>query len=334
MDIRLLTSPADLKTYDQWVRNHSQGSLWQSLERKRYVEACGKQTRVYGVFNGQDLAASALVVIDRTSAGFSTWDIPRGPLGPLIENGELRMENYVEDLLRRIVEDAKQDRCLSLFFSSSQPLPILHSPFSILNSSRHIHADATRIIDLIQPEETILAQMHQKGRYNIKVAQKNGVSVTRSNDIDAFYNLLQTTGERDRFVINSKSHYERFLKNLEGSFLLLALYEGKPVAGLIGVLWEKTGIYYYGASDYEHRALMAPYLLQWEAMTYCKQQGCTHYDLLGIAPPDAPADHPWQGISGFKEKFGGMVVTYPPEQQIVLRPMMNGLLQMKRKLIG
>ena len=114
----------------------------------------------------------------------------------------------------------------------------------------------------------------------------------------------------------------------------MAYQREKPIAGLIGVIWEKTGIYYYGASSYEHRALMAPYLLQWEAMKYCKAQGCTQYDLLGIAPPDAGTDHPWQGISGFKEKFGGKVVMYPPEQMMVLRPVMQKLLTLKRKLLG
>jgi lipid II:glycine glycyltransferase (peptidoglycan interpeptide bridge formation enzyme) len=94
------------------------------------------------------------------------------------------------------------------------------------------------------------------------------------------------------------------------------------------------GYYYYGASSYTHRALMAPYALQWAAMRYYKARGCATYDLLGIAPPDAPPDHPWQGISAFKEKFGGEVVMYPPEQEIVLRPIANWMLQWKRRILG
>jgi lipid II:glycine glycyltransferase (peptidoglycan interpeptide bridge formation enzyme) len=102
----------------------------------------------------------------------------------------------------------------------------------------------------------------------------------------------------------------------------------------MGVIWGNTGIYYYGASDYEHRALMAPYLLQWKAMKQCKEAGCTRYDLLGIAPPDAPEDHPWQGISRFKEKFGGEIITYPPERQIILRKLAHAGLRLKRKVMG
>ena len=107
----------------------------------------------------------------------------------------------------------------------------------------------------------------------------------------------------------------------------------KPIAGLLGVRWEWKGIYYYGASDRAHRALMAPYALQWAAIKLCKEQGCTAYDLFGIAPPDQP-HHPWAGISDFKEKFGGTVILYPSEQQIVLRPWKHRIVKMKRKILG
>jgi lipid II:glycine glycyltransferase (peptidoglycan interpeptide bridge formation enzyme) len=65
-----------------------------------------------------------------------------------------------------------------------------------------------------------------------------------------------------------------------------------------------------------------------------KAKGCTEYDLLGIAPENANPDHPWTGISSFKEKFGGEVVTYPKEKMIVLKPMMYHLLRMKRAILG
>lgn len=328
MTVKILSTAADFALYDAWIKKHPQGNLWQSVEWKMYQEKLGRETRVYVNDENGQIRASALVVIDKTSFGFSVWDIPRGPLG--IDNEKLIIDN----LLQTIKADAAQNKCLSIYFSPQTP--ILHSQLSIINSPRHEQPEATRILDLDLSEEELLAQMHQKGRYNIKVAQKNQVRVERSTDIDGYYALAQKTGGRDGFGIPSKRQLYAFLEHLPGSFLLLANTEGtdSPIAGLIGVMWGETGIYYYGASDYEHRALMAPYLLQWEAMKLCKQTGCTRYDLLGIAPPDAGPNHPWQGISGFKEKFGGAVITYPREQQVVLRPIMQTLLTMKRKIIG
>ncbi len=328
MDIRLLTSAEDLAMYDQWVKSHPQGSLWQSIEWKAYQESLGREVRVYADVRSpmSDISASALVVIDKTVGGLRTWDCPRGPL---MQNSEFRIQNFLET----IIKDAKKNKCLSFYFSPLKNI-ILNSQFLILNSSRHEQPEATRMLDLTLNDEQLLAQMHQKGRYNMKVAQKNGVLVEQSNDIDAYYALAKRTGDRDGFGIPSKRQLKAFLDHIPGSFLLLAHKDQHIIAGLIGVTWNGTGIYYYGASDYEHRSLMAPYLLQWEAIQLCKKAGCKKYDLLGIAPNDSPANHPWAGISSFKEKFGGTVISYPPEQEITLRPMMKKLLSLKRKLIG
>lgn len=321
MEIRLLT-PADLATYDLWVKSHAQGTLWQSLEWKQYQEALGRETRLYGAIESQNLASAALVVIDRTAFGLCTWDIPRGPIGLQVSAVSC------QELLKKIVSDAKKDKCLSLYLS---PLEKLQANSQKLKASpRHEQPEATRILDLTKTHEEVLGQMHQKGRYNIKVAEKHGVQVERSEDIDAFYALMEKTSARDRFGKHSKKHYEAMLHHLPGSFLMIAVHDKKPVAGLIGVLWNRQGMYYYGASSYEDRALMAPYALQWAAIQYCKASGCHTYDLLGVAPPSAESDHPWSGISDFKAKFGGRLIEYPPEKEIVLKPVSKMLLRMKR----
>jgi peptidoglycan pentaglycine glycine transferase (the first glycine) len=344
MEIRQLTSGQDLTIYDQWVKTHPYGTLWQSLEWKGYQEALGRETRIYAAVEGSQIVATALIIIDRTSFGLSTWDIPRGPLG---ETPEL--------LLKTILRDAKKDRCLSLYLSPIEPLKIKSR--KLKTSSRHEQPEATRVLDLTLNYEDILSQMLPKGRYNIKVAAKNGVFVTQSTDTELYVKLAKKTAARDRFTTASSHQYEKFLGNLPGSFLLLAYNGDQVIAGLIGVKWNGTGIYYYGASDYEHRAMMAPYALQAEAINICRNSGCTRYDLLGVAPPvkrderremrdennsdsrvsslvSHDPSHPWAGISSFKEKFGGELITYPPEKQITLRRVAKGMLKVKRKLFG
>ncbi len=359
MQIRILTSETDLSRYSDWVLTHPQGNLWQSVERKKYVEACGKKAHIYVAEEESQIVASALVVIDRTIGGYTTWEIPRGPLWKS-DQWLVGSDQLVSVLIEKIINGAKEGKCMSLYLSPTTKLPASH--YSLATSPRRIHAQATRIVDLRKSEEQILAGMHPKGRYNIGVARKHGVEVVRGtvDDIDAFYSILIQTGVRDRFHISQKSHYARFLTALEGSFLLLAKHEGRAIAGLIGVVWPSssppphllsssspallhcggegghthTGIYYYGASSYEHRHLMAPYLLQWEAMRHCKAEGCTRYDLLGISPEGSSFSDPWMGITEFKSKFGGEVVSYPQEQMIVLRPIVKRMLEWKRRVIG
>jgi lipid II:glycine glycyltransferase (peptidoglycan interpeptide bridge formation enzyme) len=104
--IQRLTSQEDLQSYDAWVQSHPRGSLWQSPEWKRYQEALGREVRIYALLEGTQILASALVIIDWTVFGYSTWDIPRGPIG------ERR-----EGLLMTIMNEAKREHCLSLYLS-------------------------------------------------------------------------------------------------------------------------------------------------------------------------------------------------------------------------
>lgn len=334
MDIRLLTTPAELASADAWVKQCELGKLWQAGEWKKYQESLGKKVRIYACFSDNSMIdAIAQVIIDTTAFGLSTWEIPRGPVFAGSD------ERVVGSLLAKIIEDAKKEQCICLYFSPIHSLPAIRYPLSI--SPRHIQPQATRIIDITKSEEEILAGMHPKGRYNITLAKKHGVvveacgaHVSPEQNIDAFYALLQGTGGRDGFVVSQKSHYTRFLSDLTGSFLLLAKHEDRPIAGLLGVEWNGTAVYYYGASSYAHRSLMAPYLLQWEAIRRSKGHGCHTYDLLGISPDKAPPNDPWWGITDFKRKFGGTVVTYPQEQMMVLRPVMKAALDWKRKIVG
>jgi len=188
-------------------------------------------------------------------------------------------------------------------------------------------------VDLTVSEEELLARMKPKGRYNIKVGQKHGIAVRESDDIDAFIALHAGTAKRDNFITPLSESYRHILRNLEGSFLLFAYIPEKtdPIAGLLGVIWENEAIYYYGASDHAHRAIMAPYVLQWETLRFCKRKGAISYDLFGVTPNNT-SHHPWAGVTAFKEKFGGQYVEFPPERMLVFKPAMHHLLNLKRKI--
>ena len=320
MNIHQIQNQSELQKYNQWIKSHAEGNLWQSVEQKKYLEELGKEVRIYIGENNKKMMCSALVMIDRTSFGLSTWEIPRGPIG----EGK-------EELLEKIVEDAKQDACMAVYLSPLHEMQ--HVTCGMQNSQRFVHCEATLVLDLTQSEADILAQMKQKGRYNIKVAEKHGVEVQESRDIDAYYVLAKQTGERDAYTIVSKKKYAAFLQSIPGAFLLLAYQKKEPIAGLLGVLWNKKAVYYYGASNHAYRASMAPYALQWAAIQKAKASGCTTYDLLGIAPEEA-VHHAWAGITSFKEKFGGKRLRYPPEQIIVLRPYVQWLLTMKRRILS
>ena len=194
----------------------------------------------------------------------------------------------------------------------------------------HYQPEETLVLDLSLSEEDILKQMKPKGRYNIKLAREKGVEVRQSTDVKIFCDLLNETTVRDKFHSHPCSYYEKFLGSLPAK-LFVAYFEEKPIAALIATFYKNTATYYFGASSDEHRNIMAPYLLQWEVIRHARAKGCQYYDFLGIAPSDS-RNHPWQGVTQFKKKFGGTIVKYPCAREYVFRPILYYALVLLKKI--
>ncbi|NJP03840.1 peptidoglycan bridge formation glycyltransferase FemA/FemB family protein, partial [Candidatus Gracilibacteria bacterium] len=206
----------------------------------------------------------------------------------------------------------------------------------------------TLMLDLTKTDETLLAEMKRKGRYNITLSQKKGVTFShitgkefseksateQAELINEFWRLNTETTSRDGFSGHQKEYYEHFLTQLpDYAVLFFAEYEGKKIATAISTFCGDKAIYYFGAStsDPEYRNLMAPYGLQWEMIQFAKSKHCKTYDFLGIAPENEPK-HAYAGISEFKWKFGGYRATYAPGSEIVLDKKWYPIYRLAKKL--
>ena len=183
-------------------------------------------------------------------------------------------------------------------------------------SPHNIQPPRTIIIDIKDSEENILAKMKPKCRYNIRLAEKKGVTVRAWGDVEAFHQMILVTGGRDNFGVHSKEYYQRAYDLFHPKRiceLLVAEYEGKPLASLMVFANGKRAWYVYGASNNEERNRMPTYLLQWEAIRWAKSKGCEEYDLWGVPDEDEDTlesqfesrhDNLW-GVYRFKRGFGG-----------------------------
>ncbi len=183
-------------------------------------------------------------------------------------------------------------------------------------SSHNIQPPRTIIVDLTKTEDEILARMKQKTRYNIRLAEKKGVTVRAWDDLTAFHDMMLVTGDRDGFGVHSEKYYRRaydLLHPQDMCEILVAEYEGKPLAALFVARHGERAYYLYGASTDQERNRMPTYLLQWEAMKWAKARGSGEYDLWGV-PDEEEAileenfesrhDGLW-GVYRFKRGFGG-----------------------------
>ena len=190
------------------------------------------------------------------------------------------------------------------------------------------------VIDISGTEEEILAQMKEKGRYNIKIAQRKGVQVTPSVNIDNFYRLFQETAKRNGFEIRPKSYFQALLDKLGAdgyAELLEARFENQVVAAEIVTYFQETASYLYGASGNVSRDTMAPYLLHLEAIRRAKTRGCRYYDLLAVAP-EGEENHKYAGISRFKRQLGGRTVQIIGGYDLVLKPTWYKIFKLAEKV--
>ena len=185
-------------------------------------------------------------------------------------------------------------------------------------SLQNIQPPRTIVIDLRGSEDEILARMKQKTRYNIRLAEKKGVSVRTWGDLDGFHRMMLFTGGRDEFGVHSLEYYRRAYNLFHPAGLaelLVAQYEGRPLAALMVFAHGSRAWYVYGASNDEERNRMPAYLLQWEAIRWARARGCVEYDLWGVPDEDeatleagfeARHEGLW-GVYRFKRGFGGQL---------------------------
>ena len=201
-----------------------------------------------------------------------------------------------------------------------------------------IQPPRTIVIDLRGTEDEILARMKQKTRYNIRLAGRKGVTVRAWDDIAAFHEMMQTTGGRDGFGVHSREYYQRAYDLFQPkgmAELLVAEYEGKPLAALMVFISGNRAWYMYGASNNEERNRMPTYLIQWEAMRWAKERGAELYDLYGVPDHDeeylekhftgTQRNEGLWGVYRFKRGFGGEVKRAAQALDRVYKPLLYAL---------
>ena len=137
-------------------------------------------------------------------------------------------------------------------------------------------------------EDELMAAFHQKWRYNIRLAERRGVTVKICGKemVPAFADLMLTTGVRDGFVTRQPEYFANMLDNLgEHARLYMAFDpEGTPIAGTLAIHYGDKVWYLYGASSNEHRNLMPNYLLQWRMIQWAVETGCLLEASAGSCP--------------------------------------------------
>lgn len=322
---RARPSAADAwKEWDAFLERRSDAGFMQSSWWIDFRSTCGFEHFGATLRDENGLVGGAVVLRFQHTEESCFYYIQDGPVLP---HDPCDAEAVFETVLEIVEERRKTEQCevshlrieprwpnLPEFVRGFRRIPPL--------ADHYLEARDTRCIDLRPDEAAILAQMKPKGRYNIGVARRHGVSVvedTSEHGLADFLKIYEETAARQGMEAKPPDYFEAMLALARpGNYasLFFAEHEGVRLATALIIYFGPRATYFYGGSRSLNRQVMAPYRMHFEIMRKAKARGHEWYDLWGIAPPNQPA-HPWQNFTEFKAKFGGEEVHLVPTLDLV-----------------
>lgn len=316
---------------DIFVENHPRGHYMQTSAYGKSRPDYDWSAIVLRNPNGRITASIALHSRASRLAGMRLFYAPRGPVFTSREQFReiiVAARNYCKKhkgyLLRIDPPISAGD---GLFRQEAEALGFRFDPRNDYSTYQPKCVYQTKLTGLTEGE--LLSRFHSKTRYNIRLAQRRGVTVRAGSlsDLPVFCAMMKETGKRDGFTCKQEAFYENFLYSMgKNARLLLAEKDGRVLAGAIEVILGKKAWYVYGCSFLEGREDMPNFLLQWEMMRHALAQGCVLYDFRGVEG-EPLQDNPHYGLHRFKQGFDARFVEYVGQMDLAVRPVIARIIQ-------
>ncbi|MBI4134280.1 MAG: peptidoglycan bridge formation glycyltransferase FemA/FemB family protein [Candidatus Terrybacteria bacterium] len=325
-------------------------SFLQSFEWGEFQERYGRHVSriAAGGLSGQ-------VIEYALPLGLRYLYVPRGPVG-----------EWNKEAFKRWHEAAKRvaRKRGAAFLRIDPPFPIPNSQLHILglrDTGRSFQPRRNLVLDLPPSLDALLSAMHEKTRYNIRLAERHHVESRiwnlESGGVEAFLALLRSTARKQGIRLHPERYYRtmldtipdlpipnlprtspRFAGMVRGSQssiptsrltrrLYLASYQGKPLAAALVLYFGKRATYLHGGTSSEHKNTMAPYALHWRIIRDAREAGCAEYDFGGVD------EKQWEGITRFKRGFGGRVEEYAHAHDFIFDSIRYGLYRFGKTIL-
>ena len=163
------------------------------------------------------------------------------------------------------------------------------------------------------PEDKIFSRFTEAKRRAVRKAQKNGVTVEESDDIQNLIKIKNKSSGAFGFITTFGIDRFWLIMTPEHPTVLLAYTDThKLIGGILLIFWEKTAYYWIAGATKYGKKLFTPTLLVWEALRIAKKHGMKQLDFVGVWDERKPSQHhDWLGFTKFKEGFGGVPFYYP-----------------------
>jgi len=322
-------SQTDKSRFNEFAANFDWGDLLQSYEWAELKSHSGwTPIHLMAENNG---VIEAVASLHKQLIPHTNRCILYAPRGPVIDTTNTKLVSEFSAFIREVAVNHN-----AILVKIDPPVPVEDT----LSASNLTSAGFTPLVssgfggtqpkcvmqlDLKQSEEELLASFKPKWRYNIRLAERKGVTVnidSPKSELPMFYAVLRETCRRDGFLVRSMRYFENMWDALvPAGYMRLAMtyYERQPVAGALVFKFGDKAWYTYGASSNDHRNVMPNHLMQWRLIQWANEAGCKWYDFRGVSPNREPVENDHlQGLNRFKEGFSPRFVEYLGEYDMIL----------------
>lgn len=310
-----LLSDRDRHTWDGMVKANPHSCFMQSWTWANFKELQGYKTWRYGLFASQQ--SSPECISEKLVGGCIFYLYPQlgGANLLLAAGGAILAPESAELGMSLLLEVAEK-------LTSSIPNIIALRIEPLWESKPHwLTADFVRAPADLMPTETLLidlqltinqllAQMKPKGRYNLRLSWRYGVTTEFRQDeaaIAVFYDLFWETSQRQNFFAEPFGFFINLCQTLfpaDMAEIGIASWQGEALAAILIVYWGDRCTYLYGGRSTKHPQVMVNYAMHWEAMQRAKARDCKVYDFYGFT---TDPNHSYWQFSRFKQQFGGAI---------------------------
>lgn len=298
--------------------NHAQSSDWAKVKTVQNW----KSLRII-ITEEKNIVAGAQMLYRHLPVRFagSYAHVPKGPvfaksdpaLAALLFK-EIKKQVLVNHIRHLVVHPPESDNFSKNLLSE---LGFRLFPLSFAPSS-------TVLIDLDKKPEEILALMKPKTRYNLRKAQRQGITVREGdiNDLKTFQHLLESTAKRQNFSAESPAYFLKLWHTFypKGNLkLFITEHHGQDLSAALIINFGNTVIYNRGCWYSQNKSLKPNELMHWHGIQWAKSHGFRYYDFEGIERKTAEAIisgkflsvQSMNSVSRFKLGFGGKVILKP-----------------------
>ena len=328
--MKYVTDEKTMKEYKEYLEHNERSNFQQSLEWAEVKKPNWKTEVILSEDKDGKIDGSLCLWIRKIPMFGNIMYAARGPAC------DMHNEAILEQLTEGAKKLAKKYNAIALRIEPDVLSTDQEFRKIVAKLGYKIKDDAKDFKDEIQPryvfrldiknktEEEVFLNFKPKWRYNIRLATKKGIDVKEGTkkDLKDFHKIMLETGRRDGFIVRSLEYFEKMYDCLAPKYmkLLMAYYEGKPIAGVIPIFYGNKTWYLYGASSNEHRNLMPNYLLQWEMIKMAIAKNHDVYDFRGVSGI-VDEDHPQYGLYRFKQGFGATFTELLGEIYIPFKPL-------------